>query len=351
MPGVPTSTTSPSTPINIPPVAPVASTAVSTIARSSWSVSCVAASASPKRETASRSRWRSDSSSSSRYCSWSAIWLNALPSLASSSRPRTGTRSSYFPRAIAFAAFAMLDTVRTTERPSTYATSAIRMSAASNPISSRCWMPIAAASIASCGATTPSVGSPECPGVAATRTRCRLPPIETVVGRSAGTSSGAWVHPAPTTSLPPCTTTNCSFSPRPDRCFALRRSSWSNGTDAITKPSNPAGPSTRTRRSAASGGRTPTWKSADSTLTLRLELTSLCAAFASPRSRARCMRRSFASVEATRSAWARSSPYAVTAARSPDWSRASTRRTSLCFATDVKPQNAAAAGRSESRPK
>ena len=82
----------------MPPVAPVASTTVSTITRRSWSTSCVAASASPKRTVESRMRARSASSSSSRASSWSAISLKAVPRRANSSLPSTSTRRSSRPR-------------------------------------------------------------------------------------------------------------------------------------------------------------------------------------------------------------------------------------------------------------
>ena len=76
---VPVWTISPPRPTTMPPVAPVASTTVSTITRRSWSTSCVAASASPRRTVESRMRARSASSSSSRASSWSAISLKAVP--------------------------------------------------------------------------------------------------------------------------------------------------------------------------------------------------------------------------------------------------------------------------------
>src|SRR5205807_1989601 len=110
--------TSPLAPTIVPPAAPVASTAVSTITRRSWLGSWVAASASPKRENASRSRPRSASSSSSRASRSEAMSLKARPSTASSSRPRTRTRSSRRPRASARAAAESSETVRTIVRPS-----------------------------------------------------------------------------------------------------------------------------------------------------------------------------------------------------------------------------------------
>ena len=62
--------------------------------------------------------------------------LNALPSIASSSRPRTGTRSPSRPFAIHVAASASDRTVRTIERPSKYATSVTRASETISPRSS-----------------------------------------------------------------------------------------------------------------------------------------------------------------------------------------------------------------------
>ena len=61
---------------------------------------------------------RSRSSSASRSSSWPAMRLNASPSSANSSLPRTSTRSPRRPEAIALAASARRRSVRTTERPS-----------------------------------------------------------------------------------------------------------------------------------------------------------------------------------------------------------------------------------------
>ena len=102
--GSPARASSPCGPSTTPPVAPVDSTADSTTTRTSWPGSCVAISASPNRVVASRMRLRSVSSSASRCSSCAAIRLNAVPSSANSSRPRTSTRSPKRPWAIALAA-------------------------------------------------------------------------------------------------------------------------------------------------------------------------------------------------------------------------------------------------------
>ena len=80
--------------------------------------------------------------------------LNAVPSFANSSRPRTGTRSVSRPRAIPCAASASPRSVRTIERPSTYATSETSASDASSPSRSRLRDVASAASISACGLST-----------------------------------------------------------------------------------------------------------------------------------------------------------------------------------------------------
>ena len=150
--GSPLWTTAPPSTLRRAPVAPVASTADCTITWSSWSTSWVAASASPKREFASRSRSRSSSSSESRAWSWFAMSLNAEASSANSSCPFTGTRSVSRPRAIPCAASASPRSVRTIDRPSKYATMETSRSDASSPSRSRSREVAFAASIRRLGA-------------------------------------------------------------------------------------------------------------------------------------------------------------------------------------------------------
>jgi hypothetical protein len=111
--------------------------------------------------------------------------LNASPSSANSSRPRTGTRSSKLPRAIACAASDRLRSVRTIERPSKYATNETSASESRSPSSRRLRDDAFAASISDCGLSTAKrmVGSSATDG--ATSTRYRSPATVTVRVRPA----------------------------------------------------------------------------------------------------------------------------------------------------------------------
>ena len=232
----------------MPPVAPVASTTVSTIARSSWSTSCVAAKASPKRAVVSRRRPRSASSSARRASSWSAISLKAIPRRANSSVPWTGTRWSRRPRATAFAASASLPRVTTIEPPTMYATKPIRISDPRIPRNSRLSAELTAPSIPCWGASSTSATLPAfCWGLVAT-VRYRLPSTTTVRARSRGTrclpTSAA--GPAATESL--TTTTRLSRGARPARSRSIETVVELSGTPMKMVPSTrPSRPVTTTR--------------------------------------------------------------------------------------------------------
>ena len=129
------------------PRADVASTAVAATTPSSCLASCVAASASPKRASASRTRPRSASSSARRASSCAAMSLSAAPSSANSSRPRTGTRSWRWPCAIPRAAVANRRRFRTIARPCRYATTPTSARHTSSPARSRSRVRVVAASI------------------------------------------------------------------------------------------------------------------------------------------------------------------------------------------------------------
>ena len=221
----------------------------------SWSTSCVAPSASPKRAMTSRRRPRWLSSSSSRICSCCAISLNVRPSSANSSRPCTSTRCFRSPREIARVASTRRRSVRTIARPSMYATAATSSRQAKRPISSLCIAAWFAASMRVCGlidaecARTAGRSS-----VSATSVRYRVPlSVNVCVLPGSASKRSPRVLPGPAMMRLSSIRTMCSSTSRPERASSRLTSFWSSGTAATTSARVPSAPRTRPAASQPSG--------------------------------------------------------------------------------------------------
>ena len=156
--------------------------------------------------------------------------LNAPPSEANSSWPRTGTRSVSRPRAIAWAASDRERSVRTIERPSKYATSETSASEASSPISRRLRRLRFASSISDCGLRTAKRTCGTSPIIGATSARRRMPATSIVFVRPGASATEPLTAGEEATIRDRSSRTSASEEERPDRARSRVTREASSGT-------------------------------------------------------------------------------------------------------------------------